>query len=53
MIGDIKKEILNNRKLRRAYMNKNLYRYCRYYFSNYYTFPTPEFILPVYKALEE
>ena len=34
-------------------MNKNLYRYCRYYFSNYYTFPTPEFILPVYKALEE
>lgn len=49
----LRKKILDNPRYRRPYMAKNLYRYCRWYFRHYYTFPTPEFLLPVYRALEE
>ena len=53
MNQELKRQILNNPKYRRPYMAKNFYRYCRFYYPQYYTFSTPAFLMPVYKAMEE
>ena len=53
MDNTLKRKILSNKRLRRAYLNKEFRRYCRYYFSNYYTFEMPLFMEQVYKALQE
>lgn len=45
-------EFLNEDHIRRMhYLEWRLRKYCMYYFSNYFTFETPEFHKRVYKAL--
>lgn len=46
-------EKMKERPFRKAYFENDFYKYCNYYFDEYYSFDTPECLLKYYKALEE
>ena len=45
-------EKMKEKPFRKAYFERDFYKYCNYYFNEYYSFNTPDCLLKYYKALE-
>jgi hypothetical protein len=45
-------EKMKEKPFRKAYFERDFYKYCNYYFNEYYSFDTPDCLLKYYKALE-
>lgn len=45
-------EKMKEKIFRKAYFERDFYKYCNYYFNEYYSFDTPDCLLRYYEALE-
>lgn len=43
---------MKEKTFRKAYFERDFYKYCNYYFNEYYSFDTPDCLLRYYEALE-
>ena len=46
-------EKIKNKTFRKTYLGRSFYKYCQYYFREYYSFDTPDCLRRYYKALQE